>query len=75
MRMRKKYLAKFPSFRRTPVAIAQPQFEPLDRASIRGNTVILYSHANVLTSIFTENHFTQTNSIRVLALCHIIKYK
>ena len=49
MRMRKKYLARFTSFQRTPMAIAQPQFEPLDHASIRGNAVILYSHANVLT--------------------------
>ena len=38
--MRKQYLSSFLSFRRTPVAIVQSQFERLDRVSIRGNIVI-----------------------------------
>ena len=70
MRMRKKYLARFLSPNAYTVVIPQPQFEPLDCASIQGNTVIIYSYAKVLTKIFTENHFTQTNSSKVLALCH-----
>ena len=55
---------KFPSFHWMPVAIAQPEFEPLDHASIQGNRVISYSHAMVW------HKYLKTNSSKVLALCH-----
>ena len=47
-----------------PVAITQPEFEPLDHASIRGNRVISYLHA-----MFWDKYL-QTNSSKILALCH-----